>query len=76
MPVPGPIMMIGVAGSCRQREAMGFLDIDLDFIAGLDALGEEDRSDAKALALADHIAHAIHGQRQLAGRGICDDEIE
>src|ERR1700739_513745 len=54
----------------RQREAMGLLHIDLDRIAGLEAFGEECRSQSKALALADHITHAINRQRQLSRRGI------
>ena len=49
---------------------MGLLHIDLQLIAGIDALGEEGRGEAQALALVDHVAHAIDRQRQFSGRRI------
>src|SRR5260221_9993255 len=37
-------------------------------ISRLNAFGQEGRGKAEALALADHVAHAIHRQRQFSGR--------
>ena len=49
---------------------MGLLHIDLQLIAGIDALGEEGRSQPQALALVDHVAHAVDRQRQFSGRRV------
>ncbi len=41
MPVPGPTMMIGVSGFSGSAETVRLLDIDLELVAGLNAIGEE-----------------------------------
>ncbi len=76
MPVPGPIMMTGVAGSAGRREAVRLLHIDTKLIAGIDAFRQKRRGQPEALALADVVAHASTVSDSFAGRGAGDEEIE
>ena len=54
----------------RQREAMRRLDIGLERLAFGGPLGKKSGGDAETLALADHIAHGVDGQRQAPGGGL------
>ena len=54
----------------RQAETVRLLDVDLQPVARLDAVGKEGGGDAEPLAVLDRVAHRIDRERNLARRRV------
>ena len=77
MPVPGPIMMIGIGGIGRQAEGVRLLDIDSGSCRpGSTRSARKVEATPSRVRLPMSVAHRVDRQRQRGASTFGEDEIE